>query len=70
MEDRDLSGDAAFFLLRERAYALAESARFKSWMQIEAVLRVEGFLPSLIERLGRDALSVMMITRCCALSRG
>ncbi len=58
-----------FFALRTRAYELADSGRYKQWSQIAYALKAEGFLPSLITRLDRDGLAVMMITRCCALAR-
>jgi hypothetical protein len=59
----------AFFALRNRAYELADSGRFKQWAQIAYALRDEGFLPSLITRLDSDGLAVMMITRSCSLAR-
>lgn len=59
----------AFFALRTRAYELADSGRYKQWSQIAYALQAEGFLPSLITRLNRDELAVMMITRCCSLAR-
>lgn len=61
--------DDAFFALRSRAFDLADTGRFKRWDQIAYALQAEGFLPSLITRLDRDGLAVMMITRCCALAR-
>lgn len=61
--------DDAFFALRSRAFDLAATGRFKRWAQIAYALQAEGFLPSLITRLDRDGLAVMMITRCCALAR-
>ena len=61
--------DAAFFTLRDRAYELADTGRFKRWVEIARVLKSEGFLGALIERLDYDKLAVMMITRCCAQAR-
>lgn len=61
--------DETFFALRDRAYELADTGRFKEWSQIAYALRDEGFLPSLITRLDYDGLSVLLITRCCRLAR-
>jgi hypothetical protein len=61
--------DEGFFLLRDRAYELADTGRYKQWSQIAYALQAEGFLPSLITRLDQDGLAVMMITRCCVLAR-
>ena len=61
--------DEPFFALRSRAYELANSKHYKRWDQIAYALKAEGFLPSLITRLDRDTLAVMMITRCCTLAR-
>lgn len=61
--------DEAFFALRARAYELANSKHYKRWDQIAYALQAEGFLPALITRLNKDALAVMMITRCCVLAR-
>lgn len=61
--------DDIFFALRKRAYELANSKHYKRWDQIAYALQAEGFLPSLIMRLNKDALVVMMITRCCTLAR-
>jgi hypothetical protein len=61
--------DEAFFRLRDRAYELADTGRYRRWDQIACALQSEGFLPSLITRLDRDGLAVMMITRCCGLAR-
>jgi hypothetical protein len=61
--------DDAFFALRDRAYDLAATGRYKRWDQIAYALQAEGFLPSLITRLHRDGLAVMMITRCCGMAR-
>ena len=58
-----------FFAMRNRAYDLADSGRFERWEQIALVLRAEGFVQDVIERLGGDKLAVMMITRCCASAR-
>lgn len=64
-----VASDEAFFALRSRAYELAETGRYKRWDQIAYALQAEGFTPSLITRLDRDAHAVMMITRCCGLAR-
>jgi hypothetical protein len=61
--------DDPFNALRERAYELASSGRFKRWDQIAYKLRGEGFLSNLITRLDGDRLAVMMITRCCSQAR-
>ena len=58
-----------FFLLRERAYQLADTGKYKRWDNVAYALRAEGFLDTLIARLHRDKLAVMMITRCCMLAR-
>lgn len=63
-----MAGDS-FFDLRDRAYELAGTGRYKNWHQIAYALKAEGFTPSLITRLDRDGLAVMMISRCCALAR-
>ncbi len=59
----------AFFALRNRAYELADTGRYKRWVQIAYALQAEGFLNSLITRLDRDKLGVMMIGRCCDQAR-
>jgi hypothetical protein len=64
-----IEADQSFFVLRARAYELAHSKHYKRWDQIAYALQAEGFLPSLITRLNKDAQSVMMITRCCTLAR-
>ena len=61
--------DTSFFELRDRAYELAGTGRYRRWDQIAYALQAEGFLPSLITRLNRDGLAVMMITRCCGQAR-
>jgi hypothetical protein len=61
--------DETFFALRDRAYELADTGRYKRWDQIAYALQAEGFLPSLITRLDHDGLAVMMITRCCGQAR-
>ncbi len=58
-----------FFALRDRAYELAGTGRYKRWDQIAYALRGEGFVPSLIIRLNKDQLAVLMITRCCEMAR-
>lgn len=65
----NMSDDAPFFALRNRAYELAETGRYKHWKDVALVLQAEGLVGSLIERLGRDDLAVMMITRCCTQAR-
>lgn len=64
-----MTPDDPFNALRERAYELASTGRFKRWDQIAYKLRDEGFLSNLITRLDGDRLAVMMITRCCAQAR-
>ena len=61
--------DNSFFSLRNRAYELADSGRFKRWDQIAFALQAEGFVHSLITRLDDDKLAVMMIDRCCNQAR-
>ena len=58
-----------FFAVRSRAYELADTGLYKEWFQVAYALRDEGFLPSLITRLGEDGLAVLMITRCCRIAR-
>ena len=58
-----------FFALRDRAYELADSGRYKRWEHVAYALKGEGFLIALIKRLNSDRLAVMMITRCCGLAR-
>lgn len=64
-----MNDDALFFSVRTRAYELAETGRFKHWLKVADALLAEGFIGSLIERLDRDTLAVMMITRCCQQAR-
>ena len=61
--------DDLFFALRNRAYELADTGRYKRWGQIAFALQAEGFLDDLITRLDCDKLAVMMITRCCNQAR-
>ena len=61
--------DEPFFSLRNRAYELADTGRFKRWDQIAFTLQAEGFLDALIARLGDDKLAVMTIGRCCNQAR-
>lgn len=61
--------DDPFFTLRDRAYELADTGRYKRWDQIAFALQAEGFLAALITRLNCDTFAVMMITRCCGLAR-
>lgn len=58
-----------FFALRDRAFDLAATGRYKRWDQIAYALQAEGFLSALITRLNSDNQAVMMITRCCGLAR-
>ncbi len=58
-----------FFALRDRAYDLADTGRYKDWNQIAFALQAEGFVAALITRLDSDGLAAMMITRCCAQAR-
>lgn len=58
-----------FFALRNRAYDLAGTGRYKNWNQIALALLAEGFLKALIARIDCDRLAVMMITRCCVQAR-
>jgi hypothetical protein len=58
-----------FFALRDRAYDLADTGRYKDWNQIAFALEAEGFLRALIGRLDRDGSAAMMITRCCSQAR-
>lgn len=67
-EAHSLSDDP-FFALRNRAYELADTGRFKLWDQIAFALQKEGFADALITRLNQDKLGVMMITRCCDQAR-
>jgi hypothetical protein len=64
-----MSDDALFFAVRRRAYELAETGRFRHWLKVADALLAEGFVGSMIKRLDRDALAVMMITRCCEQAR-
>ena len=61
--------DDPFFVLRDRAYELADSGRFRRWGQIAYTLQAEGYLDDLITRLDDDRLAVTMITRCCDHAR-
>ena len=61
--------DDVFFVLRNRAYELADTGRFKRWDQIAYALQAEGFVKSLIARLHDDKQAVMMIGRCCDQAR-
>jgi hypothetical protein len=60
-----MNDDIDFFAMRQRAYELAESGRYKRWGKIAAVLKSEGFAKSSIVRFADDGLAVMMIARCC-----
>lgn len=59
----------AFFALRNRAYQLADSGRYKHWHQVAYALLAEGFASALIKRLDDDAFAVMMVSRSCAQAR-
>lgn len=61
--------DDPFFSLRDRAYDLADSGRYKTWAQVASKLKGEGFTAILLERLSADRLAVMMIGRCCDQAR-
>jgi hypothetical protein len=58
-----------FFTLRDRAYQLADTGKYKRWDDVAYALRDEGLMDALIARLHYDKLAVMMITRCCAKAR-
>jgi hypothetical protein len=58
-----------FFSLRNRAYELADTGRFKRWDQVAHALQAEGSGDSLFTRLDEDKLAVTMIGRCCAKAR-
>jgi hypothetical protein len=66
---RHMTPEDPFNALRQRAYELADTGKFKRWDQIAYKLRDEGFLSNLITRLDGDKLAVMMITRCCDQAR-
>ena len=68
-EEPALGINDAFFEVRDRAYTLADSGRYKRWDQIAYALLAEGFVKALITRLHRDALAVMMINRSCVQAR-
>lgn len=57
------------FALRDRAYQLADSGRYKHWNEIAYALQAEGYLSALITRLDKDAQAVMMISRSCTIAR-
>lgn len=61
--------DDRFIALRARAYDLADTGRFKRWDEVAYALLAEGFPSDLITRLHQDGLAVMMITRCCNMTR-
>jgi len=58
-----------FFAMRDRAYELAGTGRFKRWEKIARALKGEGYRYVLIARLNYDKLAVMMIDRCCDQAR-
>lgn len=64
-----MTDNELFFAMRTRAYELAETGRYPHWAKVAETLRAEGFVSSLIARLDRDVLAVMMITRCCIQAR-
>lgn len=64
-----MNDDALFMAMRQRAYELAETGRYRHWDKVATVLHAEGFVDSLIRRLECDGLAVMMITRCCDQAR-
>ena len=58
-----------FFALRDRAFALSSTARFKRWDQVAYALLAEGFPRDLITRLHIDRGAVLMLTRTCEQAR-
>lgn len=64
-----LADQNKFFALRDRAYQLADSGRYKHWHQVAYALLAEGFESALIKRLDGDGFAVMMLSRCCAQAR-
>jgi hypothetical protein len=58
-----------FFALRDRAFSLAGTARFKRWDQVAYALLAEGFPRELITRLHLDRGAVLMLTRTCEQAR-
>lgn len=54
-----------FFAVRDRAYELADTGRYKDWSFVAYALLAESFPPLMIKRLNSDSLAVMMITRVC-----
>lgn len=65
-----LTPEDPFFPLRDRAYALADTGKYRRWDDVAFALKAEGFDVALITRLNYDKLAVMMISRCCAKARG
>jgi hypothetical protein len=55
-----------FFALRDRAFTLAGTGRYKVWDRVAYALLAEGFSRDLIDRVHLDPGAVMMITRACA----
>jgi len=55
----------SFFAVRDRAYELADTGRYKDWSFVAYALLAESFPPLMIKRLNSDTLAVMMITRVC-----
>ena len=68
-DERAVPDQDRFFALRNRAYQLADSGRYKHWHQVAYALLAEGFESTLIKRLDSDAFAVMMLSRCCAQAR-
>ncbi|MEZ5996107.1 MAG: hypothetical protein R3C25_10150 [Hyphomonadaceae bacterium] len=68
-DERAVLDQDRFFALRNRAYQLADSGRYKHWHQVADALLAEGFAVALIKRLDDDAFAVMMLSRSCAQSR-
>ena len=59
----------AFLVMRNRAYDLADTGRYKNWSHVAYVLLVERFAPALIKRLNQDGLAILMISRICKTQR-
>lgn len=61
--------DDDFSTMRNRAYDLADTGRYKDWSHVGYVLLAERFSPALIKRLDADRLAVLMISRICKSRR-
>ena len=59
--------DNVFFVLRSRAYELADTGRYNEWGQIAYALLGEGFPPATITRFHNDVGAVMLVTRACRM---